>query len=250
MARVCPKRERLPSNGAIQTDPAVHIPGLPQRCCAGSVQIAFERNSDGMRRPVSETGCDKLPKEAPEARKRRPAVKKISTAKIKSQAAKKKVTIGIDLGDRSSRYCLLDEEGVVIGEASTPTTKATIAKVFGTMARCRIALEAGGHSPWVSRLLESYGHEVIVANPRNVRLIGESTRKDDRLDARTLARLARIDPMLLSPVRHRGAEAQADLAVIRARRVLVKARTMLINAARGLTKSFGERLRKCGAGQV
>jgi transposase len=156
----------------------------------------------------------------------------------------------MDLGDRTSRYCLLDEEGVVIGEASTPTTKAGIAKVFGAMARCRIALEGGGHSPWVSRQLEALGHEVIVANPRNVRLIGESTRKDDRLDARTLARLARIDPMLLSPVRHRGAEAQADLAVIRARRVLVRARTMLINAARGLTKSFGERLRKCGAGQV
>ena len=177
-------------------------------------------------------------------------MKKISTAKISSQAAKKKVTVGIDLGDRTSRYCLLDEEGVVITEASTPTTKAGLAKVFGAMAGCRIAAEAGGHSPWVSRQLQAYGHEVIVANPRNVRLIGESTRKDDRLDARTLARLARIDPVLLSPVRHRGAEAQADLAVIRARRVLVKARTMLINAARGLTKSFGERLRKCGAGQV
>jgi transposase len=56
--------------------------------------------------------------------------------------------------------------------------------------------------------------------------------------------------MLLSPVHHRGAEAQADLAVIRARRALVRARTMLINAARGMTKSFGERLRKCGAGQA
>jgi transposase len=182
-------------------------------------------------------------------------LKKISTAKIKSQAAKKKVTVGmvtvgIDLGDRTSRYCLLDEEGVVIGEASTPTTKAGIAKVFGAMARCRVALEVGGHSPWVSRQLEEFGHELIVANPRNVRLIGESTRKDDRLDARTLARLARIDPVLLSPVRHRGAEAQADLAVIRARRVLVRARTMLINAARGLTKSFGQRLGKCGTGQV
>lgn len=177
-------------------------------------------------------------------------MKKISTAKIKSQAGKQKVTLGIDLGDRSSRYCLLDEEGVVIGEANTSRTKAGIAKMFGAMARCRIALEAGCHSPWVSRLLQECGHEVIVSNPRNVRLIGESTRKDDRLDARTLARLARIDPMLLSPVRHRGAEAQAELAVIRARRALVKARTMLINAARGLTKSFGERLRKCGAGQA
>ena len=177
-------------------------------------------------------------------------MKNISTGKSRSQAAKKKVAVGIDLGDRTSRYCLLDEEGVVIGEASTPTTKAGIAKVFGAMARCRVALEVGGHSPWVSRQLEAYGHEVIVANPQNVRLIGESTRKDDRLDARTLARLARIDPMLLSPVRHQGAEAQADLAVVRARRALVRARTMLINAARGLTKSFGERLHKCGAGQA
>jgi transposase len=95
-----------------------------------------------------------------------------------------------------------------------------------------------------------FGHEVIVANPRNVRLIGESTRKDDRLDARTLARLARIDPNLLSPVRHRGAEAQAHLAILRARQVLVRTRTTLVNAARGLTKSFGERLRKCDPRQL
>ena len=101
------------------------------------------------------------------------------------------------------------------------------------------------HSPWVSRLLSELGHEVIVAHARNVRLIGESRRKDDRFDARTLARLARIDPQLLSPVKHRSAQAQADLTVIRARASLVRARTALVNAARGLTKSYGERLRGC-----
>jgi transposase len=89
------------------------------------------------------------------------------------------------------------------------------------------------------------GHEVIVAHARNVRLIGESSRKDDQLDARTLARLARIDPGLLGPVRHRSAKAQIHLTAIRARAVLVNARTALVNAARGLTKSYGERLRKC-----
>jgi transposase len=89
------------------------------------------------------------------------------------------------------------------------------------------------------------GHEVIVAHARNVRLIGESRRKDDRMDARTLARLARIDPQLLSPVKHRSAKAQADLTVIRARASLVRARTALVNAARGLTKSYGQRLRGC-----
>ena len=101
------------------------------------------------------------------------------------------------------------------------------------------------HSPWVRRLLSKLGHEVIVAHARNVRLIGESRRKDDRLDARMLARLARIDPQLLSPVKHRSAQAQADLTVIRARASLVRARTALVNTARGLTKSYGERMRGC-----
>jgi transposase len=93
------------------------------------------------------------------------------------------------------------------------------------------------------RLLTELGHEAIVAHSRNVRLIGESRRKDDRLDAQALARLARIDPQLLSPIQHRSAQAQADLSVIRARYALVRTRTALICAARGLTKSFGERIR-------
>ena len=177
-------------------------------------------------------------------------MKKSSTGKAKRPVRKQRITVGMDLGDRWSRYCLLDEEGVVITEGSAVTTKAGIAKVFGSLPGCRVAIEVGCHSPWVSRQLQELGHEVIVANARNVRLIGESTRKDDRLDARTLGRLARIDPNLLSPVRHRGPEAQVHLAVIRARQVLVRTRTTLVNAARGLTKSFGERLRKCGTAQV
>ena len=99
------------------------------------------------------------------------------------------------------------------------------------------------HSPWVSRVLNELGHEVIVAHARNVRLIGESRRKDDRLDAQTLARLARVDPQLLCPVKHRSAKAQADLTVIRARAGRVRARTALVNTARGLAKSYGELLR-------
>jgi transposase len=86
---------------------------------------------------------------------------------------------------------------------------------------------------------------VIVAHARNVRLMGKSRRKDDRLDAQTLARLARIDPQLLCPVKHRSARAQADLTVIRARAGLVRARTALVNTARGLAKSYSERLRGC-----
>src|SRR5438874_11259060 len=118
-------------------------------------------------------------------------------------------------------------------------------EVFGAMPRCRIALETGTHSPWGSRLLSELGHEVIVAHARSVRLIGESRKKDDRLDARTLARLARIDPQLLCPVKHRSAKAQADLTVIRRRAGVVRARNALVNTARGLAKSYGERLRGC-----
>jgi transposase len=129
-------------------------------------------------------------------------------------------------------------------------TKKGFAQVFGSKPRSRLALEVGTHSPWVSRYLAELGHEVIVANARRVRLITDSTRKDDRMEAKTLARLARMDPELLSPIRHRSAQAQADLMVIRARAVLVEARTMLVNAARGLTKSYGERLGSCGTGQI
>ena len=123
-------------------------------------------------------------------------------------------------------------------------------QAFGRMLRSRMALETGTHSPWVSRLLTAWGHAVIVAHARNVRLISERRRKDDRIDAQTLARLARIDPQLLSPVQHRSAQAQIHLTVVRARAGLVSARTALVNAARGLMKSYGERLHKCGRSKL
>ena len=162
----------------------------------------------------------------------------------------RQLTIGLDLGDRWSSYCVLDEAGNILLEDKLPTTPAARKQVFGRMTRSRMALETGTHSPWVSRLWTALGHEVIVAHARNVRLIGESRRKDDRIDARTLARLARVDPQLLSPVQHRSAQAQIHLRVIRARAELVRARTALVNSARGLVKSYGERLGKCGTQQV
>jgi transposase len=183
---------------------------------------------------------------------RRPAMKKISTVEIdRVQIFKEnQLTIGLDLGDRASHYCILNEAGEVILESKLPTAPKGIEEVFSRIPRSRIALETGTHSPWVSRQLTQLKHEVIVAHARNVRLIGESSRKDDQLDARMLARLARIDPGLLGPVRHRSAKAQIHLTVIRARAALVSTRTALVNAARGLTKSYGQRLRKCGTEQM
>jgi transposase len=179
-------------------------------------------------------------------------MKKISTAATQKieKVGGQRLTVGLNLGDRSSWYCVLNEAGEVLLEQKVATTPKTMKEVFGRMPRSRIALETGMHSPWVSRLLSEVGHEVIVAHARNVRLIGESRRKDDRFDARTLARLARIDPNLLGPVQHRSRKAQADLTVIRARAGLVRARTALINTARGLTKSYGERLRCCSPRKV
>jgi transposase len=174
-------------------------------------------------------------------------MKKVSTTARKQSKnfSQQKLTIGLDLGDRSSHYCLLDERGRILEESKTATSPKAMEAAFGAMPRSRIALETGTHSPWVSRLLSKLGHEVIVAHARKVRLIGESRKKDDRLDAQTLARLARVDPQLLCPVKHRSAKAQADLTVIRARAGLVRARTALVNTTRGLAKSYGERLRGC-----
>src|ERR1700685_4839790 len=136
-------------------------------------------------------------------------MKKVSTVMAKQgrNFSQQKLTIGLDLGDRNSWYCVLDESGQIQREQRVRTTAKALQEVFGTMPRSRIALEIGTHSPWISRMLSDLGHEVIVANARKVRLIGESRKKDDRLDAQTLARLARIHPELLDPGKHRRAQA-------------------------------------------
>jgi transposase len=168
----------------------------------------------------------------------------------RSKTRQRSITIGMDLGDKTSRYCVLDSEGEVVREVTVATTKKGMKQRFGNLARCRIAIEVGTHSPWVSRLLSSLGHEVIVANARQVKLISTSSRKDDRLDAQTLARLARVDPQLLRPIRHRSEKAQGDLMQVRVRAALVDTRTGLVNTARGLAKAMGERLPKCDADQM
>src|ERR1044072_6109043 len=172
-------------------------------------------------------------------------MKKLTTAATNWIGKQERLTIGLDLGDRSSHYCVLDESGRIVTESKTATSPKAMEAVFGGMTRSGSALPIWMHSPWVSRLLSQHGHEVIVAHARNVRVIGESRKKDDRLDAQTLARLARIDPELLCPVKHRSAKAQADLRLIRARAGLVRARTALVNTARGLAKSYGQWLRGC-----
>ena len=158
------------------------------------------------------------------------------------------ITAGLDLGDKYTYLCLLDtESGEVIEESQVRTTSETLRRRFSSEGPLRIAIEVGTHSPWISRLLEECGHEVLVANARKVRLIYGSGRKNDKLDAENLARLARLDPKLLYPLQHRGESSQVHLALIRSREALVSSRTQLINRVRGAVKSFGHRLPGCSS---
>lgn len=168
---------------------------------------------------------------------------------VESQATESTelLTIGIDLGDRKSHYCVLDDSGEVLSEGRFQTTEAGFERQFEHLDPNRIVIETGTHSGWVSRLLESWGHEVYVANARKVRLIHGGDTKSDRLDAEKLARLGRYDVRLLSPIRHRDGEQQADLSVLRARESLVWTRTKLINSVRGLVKSAGHRVPSCSS---
>jgi transposase len=150
--------------------------------------------------------------------------------------------VGLDLSDKSATFVVVDAMGNVSGEGKIALTEAGLRKAFAWRKSTRIAIEVGTHSPWVSRLLDELGHEVIVANARQVKLIRENRRKNDREDAMILARLARLDPALLKPIRHRGPQAQADLALLRARDGLVRTRVLLINLVRGQVKSLGGRI--------
>jgi transposase len=136
----------------------------------------------------------------------------------------------------------------VVEEGSVATTEAGLRKQFEGEPQQRVAIECGTHSPWISRLLKQLGHQVIVANARKVRAISQNESKSDKVDAEMLAQLAYSNPKLLSPLRHRSAERQRDLNLIRSRDALVRARTMLINAVRGLVKSAGRRPPACDAG--
>jgi transposase len=157
--------------------------------------------------------------------------------------------VGIDLGDRHSCYSVQNEAGEEVESGKLPTTQAGLRKHWEGEGPHRIVIEAGTSSNWVRTELEAMGHEVIVANPREVPGITRSGNKSDPEDAFKLALYGRVDARILHPIQHRSLEAQRDLAVIRARAGLVAARTQLINMSRGLAKNLGERLASCGSEQ-
>ncbi len=155
------------------------------------------------------------------------------------------ITIGMDLGDKDNVVCVLDESGKVKLSLSIDNTMESIKTLFSKYKGATVAIEAGTHSPWISRLLKSLGCNVLVGNPRKLRVIWESDNKTDTRDAEMLARIARFDSNLLYPIHHKGEQAQADLALMHSRDLLVRNRSSQINHVRGTVKSFGERLPSC-----
>ena len=158
-----------------------------------------------------------------------------------------RLTVGVDLGDQWSHYCILGLEGETLAEGQLRTTPQDVAEFFEALNAARVVVEVGTHSAWVQEVIRGYGHEVLVANPRLMEGSKRRKRKSDRIDANKLARLGRVDPQSLYPIRHRSREVRQDLVVLRARDALVSVRTELINTARGLAKSMGTRLPRCSS---
>jgi transposase len=158
-----------------------------------------------------------------------------------------RLTVGVDLGDQWSHYCILGLEGETLAEGQLRTTQQSFAEFFQALNAARVVVEVGTHSAWIRDVICSCGHEVLVANPRLMEGSKRRKRKNDRIDANKLARLGRVDPQSLHPMQHRSKEVRQDLVMLRARDALVAARTELINATRGLVKSMGTRLPKCSS---
>ena len=158
-----------------------------------------------------------------------------------------RLTVGVDLGDRWSQYCILGLEGETLAEGQLRTTQEDVREFFQALTVARVVIEVGTHSAWVQDVITQWGHEVLVANPRLMEGSKRRKRKSDRIDANKLARLGRVDPQSLYPIRHRSREVRQDLVVLRARDALVSVRTELINTTRGLVKSMGTRLPRCSS---
>ena len=148
-------------------------------------------------------------------------------------------TLGLDLGDRSHYVCVLDATGQILHEGPMLNERVALALLLVKYPAATVALEAGTHSPWISRYLTGLGATVIVANPRKLHAITRHERKCDRRDAVMLARLARADVALLHPLQHGSAQAQHDLLGLKLRDSLVRTRVNLINTVRFTLKSLG-----------
>jgi transposase len=158
-----------------------------------------------------------------------------------------RLTVGLDLGDKWSNYCIVGLHGEKLAEGELPTAQQDFAEFFQSLAAARVVIEVGTHSAWARDVVVGCGHEVLVANPRQMEGPKRRKRKNDRIDAHKLARVGRMDPQSLFPIEHRSVKVRQDLVTVRARNAAVAVRKDLINTTRGLVKSMGGRLPKCSS---
>lgn len=162
--------------------------------------------------------------------------------KNKNKSQQFETFIGVDLGDRKHHVCVTDKHGVILKESTITNDRAALTQLCKDHPNAAVALEVGGHSPWISRHLAQGGMRVTVANARKLRAIYQNDRKCDRFDAQMLAKLLRADKDLLSPIQHGSEQAQKDLVAIKVRASLVRQRTSMVNTLRGVVKSMGLRI--------
>jgi transposase len=158
-----------------------------------------------------------------------------------------RLTVGVDLGDQWSNYCILGLGGETLREGQFRTRRQDVGEFFQGLATSRVVIEVGTHSAWVGEAITGLGHEVLVANAQRMEGRKRSRRKNDRIDAAKLARLGRVDPKSLYPIQHRSTEVREDLLVIRVRDSLVESRTKLISTVRGMVKTMGARVQSCSS---
>ena len=156
-------------------------------------------------------------------------------------------TIGADVSDRTTKICVMTKaeggERRIVLETTCATTKAGFGEAFAKFDRYwPVVFETGTHCRWMDRLFHEMGFKPIVGNPGKIPSITKSNTKNDRNDARELARLAIADPAMLHPVFLRDEVYQQMLRFHHARNILISQRTQTINQIRGFAKSMGYRI--------
>ena len=156
-------------------------------------------------------------------------------------------TIGADVSDRTTKICVMTKaeggERRIVVETTCATTKAGFEEALSKFDRSwPVVFETGTHCRWMDRLFKEMGFKTIVGNPGKIPSITKSNTKNDRNDARELARLAIADPAMLHPVFLRDEVYQQMLRFHHARNMLISQRTQTINQIRGFAKSMGHRI--------
>lgn len=155
--------------------------------------------------------------------------------------------IGMDLGDKTHKAVVIGDNSQIIARAEVPCDPRGLGDFLSAYPGALLAIETGTHCRWISDIAHSLGHEVLVGNARKLRLIWQSSQKDDWNDAYNIARVARFDRSLFHPVKLRDGDGQRALRLVKARDVLVRSRTAIVNQIRGFCKSEGFRLPSCSS---